>query len=148
MHHILQLQGHPEAGEVHAGQADRRAGDRKAAPDGDRSICGVKLMPQKAAAQLFRRGLHTGELRRMRQLPASEETVRRTRGDGHSNRTHRVSARAIQDRAPGEYPRRRIQFYNKIISPRQAGTFRSRKGAFDTFLAGSDPSGYDTALPV
>ena len=69
---LLQLQGHPETREVHAGQAHRRTGDRQAAAAGDGFLRREFDVPPQDAAALFRRGLYRGQLRQLRQLPQSQ----------------------------------------------------------------------------
>ena len=67
---LLQLQGHPETREVHAGQTHRRTGDRQAAAAGDGFLCREFDVPPQDAAALFRRGVYRGQLRQLRQLPS------------------------------------------------------------------------------
>ncbi len=69
---LLQLQGHPETREIHAGQARRRTGDREAAAAGDGLLCREFDVPPQDAAALLRRGVYRGELRQLRQLPPSQ----------------------------------------------------------------------------
>ena len=94
---LLQLQGYPEARKVHAGQTDRRAGDRQIAAAGDGLLCREFDVPPQDAAALFRRGVYGGQLRQLRQLPSSQ-TEGRCAGGARSWRSRRCVPSATSSR--------------------------------------------------
>lgn len=80
MHRFLRLQRPAETGEIHGGQARGGAGYRQTTAAGDCRIRRDINVPTQGVAPLLRRGIHKGELRQLRQLPAPRRcnaTVRR-----------------------------------------------------------------------